>query len=140
MKQNHHLFIDIARRVARESEAVRLKVGAVIAKDGSILDFGYNGTPPGWDSNRCEIEQDDGSLISKPEVIHAEMNAMMKCAKSGRALQGATLYLTNSPCSECAKNIIASGIVAVYYVVNYRKTDGIDILKKAKIKVVQWWS
>lgn len=153
MKHNHKLFLDIAKRVAEESSALRLKVGAVIARDGSIVDFGYNGTPPGAD-NDCEVrifpsldsigeqfpmyDSKTGMnyrLDTKPDVIHAEMNAILKCAKLGKSTKGATLYLTHNPCCECAKAIIASGIVEVWYLDSYRSLLGIEVLRKNGVKV-----
>jgi len=137
MKHNHKLFLDIAELVSEESSAVRLKVGAVIAKDGSIIDFGYNGTPPGWD-NSCEICDERGVLTTKPEVIHAEMNCILKCAKLGKSVAGATLYLTHNPCQECAKSIVASGISEVWYVHDYRCDRGVQILKSSGVRVFKY--
>lgn len=122
--------MDIAVRVANESSAERLKVGAVIAKDGSLIEFGYNGTPPGWD-NCCEIDN-----ITRPEVIHAEMNALMKCARLGKSVLGATLYLTHAPCLEnCAKHILASGISEVWYLHDYRSSEGVELLRQGGVSV-----
>lgn len=129
MKHNHRLFLDIAKRVAQESSATRLMVGAVIAKDGSLIEFGYNGTPPGW-SNNCEVNN-----ATKPEVIHAEANCILKCAKLGKSVHGATLYLTHAPCFDCAKLILASGITGVWYDTDYRSMDGVRLLIEGGISV-----
>lgn len=139
MKHNHQLFIDIAERVAKESTATRLQVGAVVAKDGSIIEIGYNGTPPGWHTNECEYLEEGFTVPrTKPEVIHGEMNALLKCAKLGKPTNGAILYVTHAPCHNCAISILASGISEVYYVNKYRDELGLDILKEGKVKVTQW--
>jgi len=134
LKHSHQLFIDIAKRVAKESTATRLQVGAVIAKDGSLIEMGYNGTPVGWYSNICEDENNK----TKPEVLHGEQNALLKCAKLGKSTKGAFLYLTHAPCPTCAVSIIAAGISKVYYVDKYRDETGLEILTKGKIEVIQW--
>jgi dCMP deaminase len=118
------VYINIAKEVSTLSHCQRSKVGAVIVKDNNIVSFGYNGTPTGID-NCCER---DGVTI--PEVIHAEMNAILKAAKTGYSVDGASLYLTLSPCVECAKLILQSGIKRVLYLDQYRKTDGVDFLKQ----------
>jgi dCMP deaminase len=118
------LYLDLAKRVAEESYCKRLKVGAIIVKDGNIISFGYNGTPAGVD-NCCERHG-----VTVAEVIHAEMNAILKAAKTGHSVDGASLYLTLSPCVECAKLILQSGIKRVVYLDQYRKTEGIDFLKQ----------
>ena len=138
MKHNHQLFVDIAKRVSQESTATRLKVGAVIASEGSIIDVGYNGTPAGWSTNTCEEVSDSGALVTKPEVIHAEMNALLKCAKLGKPVKGAILYITHAPCDGCAKHIIASGIKEIVYTDTYRSTLGLDILHQGGVKVTKW--
>lgn len=113
------LYLDFAQRISQLSHAERLKVGAVIAREnGIILSYGYNGTPTGV-SNICETYTGK----TKPEVIHAEANAILKCAKEGISTQGATLFLTHSPCMECAKLILQCGIKEVYFL-NHYTTDG----------------
>ena len=106
------------------------KVGALIVKDRMIISDGYNGTPSGFE-NICE----DESGVTKPYVLHAEANAISKVAKSGNSSQGATLYVTASPCIECSKLIIQAGIKRVVYKDEYRLTDGIDLLRRAGVEV-----
>jgi dCMP deaminase len=108
--------------------AVREKVGAVIVRDGNILSYGYNGTLPGTD-NTCE-----NNNKTKKDVVHAEINAIAKCARSTVSTDGAELYCTLSPCEECAKLIVQSGIIAVYYTKEYRDTSGLELLLKSKVK------
>ena len=126
---------------AELSSAIKLKVGAVVVKDDRIISLGYNGTPTGWD-NTCELEIinfQDGSvqLKTKSEVIHAEMNALMKLASSSESGKGAAIFITHSPCMECAKGIYQTGITEVYYTEAYRNVDGIEFLQKCGITVEQ---
>ena len=114
---------------AQNSYCKRRKVGALLVKDRMIISDGYNGTPSGFE-NICE---EDG--VTKPYVLHAEANAITKVAKSGNSSEGATLFVTASPCLECAKLIIQSGIQRVVYRDEYRITDGIDLLRRAGIEV-----
>ena len=106
------------------------QVGALIVKDKMIISDGYNGTPSGFE-NICE----DENGVTKPYVLHAEANAITKVAKSGNSSEGATLYVTASPCLECSKLIIQSGIKRVVYKDEYRLTDGVDLLRRAGIEV-----
>ena len=122
-------YIRMARIWAENSYCERRKVGALIVKDGSIISDGYNGTPSGFE-NECEC---DGK--TKPYVLHAEANAITKLAKDTRSSVGATLYVTMSPCIECAKLIIQAGIKRVVYDEQYRDTSGIDLLRRAGVKV-----
>ena len=115
---------------AENSYCTRLKVGALIVKDSKIISDGYNGTPAGFE-NICE----DGENKSKPYVLHAEANAITKLARSTDSCDGATMYVTASPCIECAKLIIQSGIKRVVYCQKYRLTDGIELLERAGIEV-----
>ena len=124
-------YLRMARIWAENSYCTRRKVGALIVKDKMIISDGYNGTPSGFE-NVCEL--DNGT--TKPYVLHAEANAITKIAKSGNNSDGATLYVTASPCLECSKLIIQSGIRRVVYIENYRLTDGIDLLKRAGVEVV----
>ena len=118
------VFMNIAKEVSTLSHCVRFKVGAVLVKEGNIISFGYNGTPAGLD-NSCE--KDDVTL---PEVIHAESNAILKAAKTGSSVNSATLYLTLSPCLDCSKLILQSGIKRVVYLNAYRNLDGVNFLKQ----------
>jgi len=130
-------YLKMARIWAQLSKARRKKVGCLIVKDGAIISDGYNGTPRGFD-NHCEFEPRnhlDAELITKPEVLHAESNAITKLAKSTQSSDGATMYTTISPCVECSKLIIQSGIQRIVYQESYRNDDGIELLKKANIKV-----
>ena len=108
----------------------RRKVGALIVKDKMIISDGYNGTPSGFE-NICE----DENGVTKPYVLHAEANAITKIARSNNNADGATLYVTDSPCIECSKLIIQAGIKRVVYSREYRLTDGVDLLKRAGIEV-----
>ncbi len=114
---------------SQNSYCKRRKVGALLVKDRMIISDGYNGTPSGFE-NVCE---EDG--VTKPYVLHAEANAITKVAKSGNSSDGATLYVTASPCLECSKLIIQAGIKRVVYRDEYRLTDGIDLLRRAGIEV-----
>ena len=133
-------YIDVAERFSQLSTAKRLQVGAIVVKDDRIISIGYNGMPSGW-TNDCEesVLWKDGQqliepmLVSKPEVLHAETNAIAKLAKSSESGEDASLFVTHQPCLECSKLIYQSGISAVYYAESYRLVDGIDFLKKSKI-------
>ena len=130
-------YLDMAEIWARLSKAKRKQVGCLIVKNGAIISDGYNGTPRGFDNN-CEIEDPksfEHNLITKAEVLHAESNAITKLAKSTQSSDGATMYITISPCIDCAKLIIQSGIERVVYGKLYRNEDGINLLKKAGINV-----
>lgn len=116
---------------AENSYCKRRKVGALIVKDKMIISDGYNGTPAGFE-NVCE----DENGVTKPYVLHAEANAISKVARSNNSSEGATLYVTASPCVECSKLIIQAGIVRVVFNELYRITDGIDLLKRAGVECV----
>ena len=151
-----NLYMDWAKRVSELSHARRLQVGAVIVKDDSVISYGYNGMPSGWDNN-CEDteytydERDTvkgdwtynndskqwSKLKTKPEVLHAESNAIAKLAKSNNSGIGSSMFITHSPCMECAKLIYQSGIDTVYYDGNYRSDNGIKFLLQSGVKVVQ---
>ena len=124
-----HRYLRMARIWAENSYCKRRQVGALIVKDKMIISDGYNGTPSGLE-NVCE-END----VTKPYVLHAEANAITKIARSSNSSDGATLYVTASPCLECAKLIIQSGIKRVIYSEHYRLEDGINLLKRAGIEV-----
>ncbi len=126
-------YMDIAIRWGKMSHARRKQVGCIIVKDGQIISDGYNGTPNGFD-NDCEFPTRYG-WETKPEVLHAETNAITKLAKGTQSSKDATMYITLSPCFDCAKLIIQSGIKRVVYAEEYKITAGIDLLKQAKISV-----
>ena len=123
-------YIEMAHVWAKNSYCERRQVGALIVKDRMIISDGYNGTPSGFE-NVCEDEEG----ITKPYVLHAEANAITKVAKSNNSSEGATLYITDSPCVECAKLIIQAGIERVVYDRRYRITSGLDLLERAGIRV-----
>ena len=132
-----------AKLFAEHSYAKRRKVGAVIVKDNRIISIGYNGMPSGWDNN-CEdvvtpslpyLHGDGPTLKTKPEVLHAESNAIAKLARSSESGNGASLFVTCSPCLDCAKIIYQSGILEVFYNQEYRSNDGIEFLTKCNIPV-----
>jgi dCMP deaminase len=161
------LYMDWANRVSRLSHAKRLNVGAVIVKDDTVISYGYNGMPAGWD-NDCEFKNymsiDAGGwinpdelemiypheefvpslgesvryrLVTKPEVLHAESNAIAKLARSVNSGKDSDLFVTHSPCIECAKLIYQAGIKRVWYGQNYRDNTGIEFLKKSGVEVEQ---
>lgn len=155
------MFINIAKEVAKQSYAERLKVGAIIVKDDRIISIGYNGMPSGWDNN-CEHKNYDLSrdingnhfpesrdhypltddigryqLRTKPEVLHAETNAIAKVARSSESSEGAAIFTTCAPCIDCAKLIYQSGISKVYFGHAYRDNQGIDFLTKSGVYVEQ---
>lgn len=149
-----NLYMDWADRVAQLSHAVRLNVGAVVVKDDTVISYGYNGMPAGWDNNCENVEstfderdanssdwtfnEDDKKyyrLKTKPEVLHAESNAIAKLAKSHNSGLGATMFITHAPCLDCAKLIYQSGISSVLYRNSYRSDDGIEFLQKASVWV-----
>lgn len=155
-----HFYMDVAHRTAQLSQAQRLKVGCLIVKDDRIVSLGYNGTPSGWD-NTCETREEmpgdvggwlspaeiyekwpnvDSNgvryrLVTKPEVLHSEMNALMKLAKSTESGTGATMFVTHAPCINCAKAIYQAGISELIYDVDYRTSDGVYFLKKCGMSV-----
>ena len=168
------MYMDWADRTAQLSHARRLQVGAVIVKDDSVISYGYNGMPAGWDNN-CEdkdymdrgaggwldpdeiyerwpfeetvvVANDNESfettmryrLKTKPEVLHAESNAIAKLAKSTSSGNGANIFITHAPCIDCAKLIYQSGINSVYYRSAYRDTSGIEFLEKSGVKVINY--
>ena len=125
-----------AYNYAQLSSARRLKVGAIIVKDNRIISIGYNGMPEGWDNN-CEHVQENGTLKTRPEVLHAEMNALGKLARSSESGEGASMFITHSPCTECAKLIHVSGVHRVFYSEEYRSRDGTEFLKQCGVDVVK---
>jgi dCMP deaminase len=139
-------YMKTARVFAELSTSKRKQVGAVVVKDNRIISIGYNGMPSGWDNN-CEDEighvlDDNGYTVearlkTKPEVLHAESNAIAKLAKSTESGDGASMFITCSPCIECAKMIFQSGIKEVFYSEDYREDTGIVFLNKCGITVKQ---
>jgi dCMP deaminase len=141
------LYNNIAHEVAKMSHARRLQVGAVIVKDDRVISMGYNGMPAGWDNN-CESEEIEfdlvtktrtgtGKLTTRPEVLHAESNAIAKLAKSNDSGDGADIFVTHAPCMECSKLIFQSGIRRVYYSADYRDDSGIKFLKQSGVEVLK---
>lgn len=125
-------YLKMASVWAQNSYCKRRQVGALLVKDKMIISDGYNGTPSGFENN-CEDENN----TTFPYVLHAEANAITKVAKSNNSSDGATLYVTSSPCLECSKLIIQAGIRRVVFYDNYRLEDGIDLLKKANIEIIR---
>ena len=170
MKQKYiDLYMDWADRTAQLSHAKRLQVGAVIVKDDSVISYGYNGMPAGWDNNCEDVQWCTGGgwlspeeiiegwpyegtyldadrneiqgryrLKTKPEVLHAESNAIAKVATSINSGNGAAIFITHAPCIDCAKLIYQSGINSVYYRSSYRDTAGLDFLEKSNVSVTQY--
>jgi dCMP deaminase len=145
MKQKFiEAYMDVAERFAQLSSAKRLNVGAIVVKDDRIISIGYNGMPSGWD-NDCEdhytmIDNDGNRFIeskTKPEVLHAESNAIAKLARSSESGEGATIFITHAPCMECAKLIYQTGISNVYYRDDYRSSTGIEFLRTSGIEVLK---
>ena len=130
--------MDWARRAAELSHARRLHVGAVIVKDDTVISYGYNGMPAGWD-NDCEDKvwdkTGDYEFKTKPEVLHAESNSIAKLARSNNSGKDADIFITHAPCLECAKLIYQSGIRRVFYGENYRDAAGTEFLQKSGIEV-----
>jgi dCMP deaminase len=167
MKQKYvDMYMDWAARCAQLSHAVRLQVGAVIVKDDSVISYGYNGMPAGWDNNCEDRVYDSGAggwispeefdaqypyteynedaeesyrygLKTKPEVLHAESNAVAKLARSANSGSGADIFITHAPCLDCAKLIYQAGIRRVWFGTSYRDTAGVDFLEKSGIEITK---
>ena len=142
-------YMEVAKTFANLSSAKRLQVGAIVVKDDRIISIGYNGMPSGWD-NECEelalnvvgVAKDGNDIVepylkSKPEVLHAETNAIAKLARSPESGEGASIFITHAPCLNCAKLIYQSGIKEVYYDVEYRSTEGLEFLTRSGITITQ---
>ena len=129
-------YMKTAQTFAELSSAQRLHVGAIIVKDDRIISIGYNGMPSGW-SNVCEDVAEDGTLTTKPEVLHAESNAIAKLARSNESGNGAMMFITHAPCLDCAKLIYQSGITYVCYKTAYRDDAGIKFLKNSSVRLEQ---
>lgn len=135
------MYMDWAERAADLSHAKRLQVGAVIVKDDSVISYGYNGMPAGWDNN-CEFEYVNPQtqvleLVTNKEVLHAESNAIAKLARSSQSGRDASVFITHAPCLDCAKLIYQSGISSVYYRNSYRDVAGLEFLEKSGVAVKQ---
>jgi dCMP deaminase len=135
------LYMDWAIRVAELSHARRLQVGAVIVKDDTVISYGYNGMPAGWDNN-CEFEYINpqtkvAELVTRPEVLHAESNAIAKLARIINSGSGADIFVTHAPCLDCAKLVYQAGIKRVYFGTAYRNDDGVQFLKNSGVDVEQ---
>jgi dCMP deaminase len=136
------VYLKMSEVWASLSKAKRKQVGCLIVKDGAIISDGFNGTPKGFD-NECEYNPDPNlyhKLITKAEVLHAESNAITKLAKSTQSSSGSTMYITISPCLDCAKLIIQADIKRVVFKNFYKNSEGIDLLKQANIEVVNYES
>jgi dCMP deaminase len=144
----------VAEVYSQLSSARRLHVGCVVVKDNTIIGIGYNGMPSGWDNNcedkvyanewsidnvEWEYQEEDSehpyNLKTKPEVLHAETNALAKIARSTNSSDGASMFITHAPCLDCAKLVYQSGIKSVYYRNSYKNTDGLDFLNKCNVEV-----
>lgn len=142
MKEKYIMaHMEVAEVYAKLSSAKRLQVGAIVVKDNRVISIGYNGMPSGW-SNECEenilIHEENNVFTTtktKPEVLHAETNAIAKLARSNESGLDADMFVTHAPCLECAKLIYQSGIKSVYYRNAYRNTDGVEFLNKSNIGV-----
>lgn len=132
MKNEQRIYMALAETLSSASYCQRAKVGCVLVKDDTIISFGYNGMPKGFD-NKCE--NDSGA--TNPMVLHAESNTLMKCARHGISCRGAILYTTLMPCFECSKLIIQSGLKTVYYKYLYRDRSGIELLNQSQVNVLQ---
>ena len=131
-------YMKTAETFSECSTAKRLHVGAIVVKDDRIISIGYNGMPSGWDNDCEDIKiNNDGQyeLKTKPEVLHAETNAIAKLAKSNESGLGASMFVTHAPCLDCAKLVYQSGINTVYYRNSYRNEDGIQFLEKAGVTI-----
>ena len=122
----------VAETYAQLSTAKRLQVGAIVVKDNRVISIGYNGMPSGW-SNECE----DEDFKTKPEVLHAETNAIAKLARSNESGLDAVMFITHAPCLDCAKLIYQTGISKVYYRNQYRSSDGVEFLKKSNVELTK---
>jgi dCMP deaminase len=131
-KQNRYdvVYLKMAKEWSNLSYCDRKKVGALIVKNGMIISDGFNGSPSGWD-NSCETDE----CVTHWYVIHGEANAILKCAKHGQSCDGATIYQTHSPCKDCSKLILQSGIKRMVYIEDYKDMDGIEFLRASGIKV-----
>jgi len=126
-------YLNMAKEWAKLSHCVRKQVGALIVKNGMIISDGFNGCPTGY-NNKCESESDETFWY----VLHGEANAILKCAKHGHSCDGATLYQTLSPCKECSKLILQSGIKRLVYLNDYKDTSGLDFLRESGVEIIKY--
>lgn len=137
--QHDIIYLEIAKSLSKLSYAKRSKVGCIIVSDdGQIISQGWNGMPQGMD-NCCEYKDEDGNLVTNKFVLHAESNAITKCARWGNTIDDATCYVTLSPCIECSKLIVQTGVKRVVYIEEYRNLEGIELLLNCGVKV-NWYS
>lgn len=132
-KRYDRAYLNMAQEWSKLSHCTRKQVGALIVKNGMIISDGFNGCPTGFNNN-CENENDETHWY----VLHGEANAILKCAKHGHSCDGATLYQTLSPCKECSKLILQSGIRRLVYLNDYKDTSGLDFLKNSGVEVVKY--
>lgn len=146
MRNFDSMYMEMAEAVSKMSRAERAQVGALLVRDNNVLSFGFNGTPSGFDNN-CEDKVIDSmpgfngvftQLVTKPEVLHAESNALMKIAKSTQSSEGATMYVTLAPCFECSKLMVQAGVKRVVYGKEYRDKSSITFLKQANIEIEKY--
>lgn len=135
-KKYHLLYWDMAIAAAEQSECRKLQVGCVIVTPTGMLSVGWNGLPSGFEGDPETTE--DSKIISRPEIIHAERNAIDKMTRQGVPTEGSILFTTHSPCLECAKSIHGVGFSQVYYLSQYRSVHGIDYLKNANVPIEQY--
>ncbi len=133
--EEHSLHMQQALMYARRSKGVRAKVGALLVTANGVLLPGYNGTAPGRSNDLERVDQETGKLITKTEVIHAELNCIIKAAKEGISCKGSTVYVTLSPCEHCAALLVSCGVSSVFYGQVYKSEDGINLLKQSGVQV-----
>lgn len=129
-------YLRMALEWSNLSHCSRKKVGALIVKNGMIISDGFNGTPSGFE-NKCELDE-NGEMVTKWYVIHGEANAILKCAKWGHSCDGATLYQTHSPCKDCSKLILQSGIKRLVYIEDYKDLSGLDFLRESGLEIKKY--
>lgn len=140
MKQKYiDYYMDVAHRTAQLSEATRLKVGAVLVRDNDIISVGFNGTPIGYVTNECEYVNEFGELVTKEITIHGEMNAIIHANRKGITVQDAVMFITHTPCWNCSKHMVQSGIKEIYYRTKYRMFDDdqMKFFDDMKVKLIQ---
>jgi dCMP deaminase len=129
-------YLRMAQEWSNLSHCTRKQVGALIVKNGMIISDGYNGTPTGFE-NTCEVD-DNGEMVTKWYVLHGEANAILKCARHGHSCDGSTLYQTHSPCKDCSKLILQSGIKRLVYIEEYKDITGLEFLREAGVEIKKY--